>query len=879
MQRTWRRSERVTIPATTSKRKKVAKLLLGLWLVSLIASHLWWRTNPSTPEMSPGDQQVLLTVVLNGERGREKVRMSYRAFGSSDEDATTLMLLHGSPGTLQDFDQLAALFSPELRILVPDLPGFGKSEKDLPDYSARAHAIYLAEFIELQKNGPVHLVAFSMGGAIASELADYAPELVASIMLASALGVEELELFGNHELNHLIHGAQLTAIEALRWILPHFGSADRWVLGRSYARNFYDTDQSRIRGCLERFQGPMRILHGKRDFLVPIEAARESARIVPQSELIELDASHFILWTQTELVAKEVEDFVDRVKKGNATTRSMASSEREEQAALTFDPASVPPASGPTLLLLMLLFVIGTLISEDLTTIAAGLLVAQGRLDFMPAAFACSFGVYIGDMGLFLAGRWLGRPVVERRPLSWFLTPAALERASAWFQKQGVKTIFLSRLMPGLRLPTYFAAGVLKTPFSTFAFYFFLAVIFWTPLLLGFSAWVGTEALEVIEEWGFPAVVGLLISLVLFERVVLRLFTFRGRRSLRGSWIRLTSWEFWPPTVFYSPIVIYILWLAIKHRSLVLFTAVNPSIPTGGFIGESKMQILAGLDQSSGFMARHQLVSAKADCESRERAALDLLSQLDQPYPVVLKPDVGQRGSGVRIIKSEEELLAALGELTIDHILQEFVSGPEFGVFYIRRPNEERGRIFSITKKVFPYVVGDGTHTLEELILLDPRAVAMAPVFLETHAAQLSDVPLLGEQVQLVELGTHCRGAIFVNGAELNSPELLSTFETLSNSFEGFYFGRYDVRAESEEAFRAGRGFKVLELNGVTSEATHIYDPRTPLFEAWRVLFEQWRIAFEIGAANRLRGAKPASAADLLAEYRAYRRNSVSHKN
>jgi hypothetical protein len=70
---------------------------------------------------------------------------------------------------------------------------------------------------------------------------------------------------------------------------------------------------------------------------------------------------------------------------------------------------------------------------------------------------------------------------------------------------------------------------------------------------------------------------------------------------------------------------------------------------------------------------------------------------------------------------------------------------------------------------------------------------------------------------------------------------------------------------------RAGRGLRVVELNGLTAEATHIYDPRHGLLYAYRVLFEQWRLAFEIAAANRARGARPASVAELRALLRARR--------
>ena len=81
--------------------------------------------------------------------------------------------------------------------------------------------------------------------------------------------------------------------------------------------------------------------------------------------------------------------------------------------------------------------------------------------------------------------------------------------------------------------------------------------------------------------------------------------------------------------------------------------------------------------------------------------------------------------------------------------------------------------------------------------------------------------------------------------------------DSLAQGFAGFYFGRFDIRTISLADFQQGQNFKIVELNGVTSEATSIYDPKNSLFTAYRVLFEQWRIAFEIGAQNRQRGTRP----------------------
>jgi len=247
-------------------------------------------------------------------------------------------------------------------------------------------------------------------------------------------------------------------------------------------------------------------------------------------------------------------------------------------------------------------------------------------------------------------------------------------------------------------------------------------------------------------------------------------------------------------------------------------------------------------------------------------------------YPIVLKPNQGQRGSGVAVVRSADALERALARSSVDTIVQEYISGPEFGVFYYRYPAEPAGRIFSITEKRLPTVVGDGTRTLESLILDDDRAVCAARLFCDRHRDHLCDVPAKGEMVALAELGTHCRGAVFLDGDWVRTPALEWRFDEIAHGFDGFFFGRFDVRAEGGiEAFRQGEGFKILELNGVTSEATHIYHPGTPLGVAYRVLMRQWRMAFEIGVANRNAGVRPTPLWQLVALARAYRRASGGH--
>jgi hypothetical protein len=344
----------------------------------------------------------------------------------------------------------------------------------------------------------------------------------------------------------------------------------------------------------------------------------------------------------------------------------------------------------------------------------------------------------------------------------------------------------------------------------------------------------------------------------------------RRLRRLIGRWRRIRRWEFWPAYVFYPPVIAYIAYLGIKFRNWTLFTASNPAIPASGFVGESKHAILQALKGSESWLPCSTLLSAGTPAE-RVAQAERFMGENGLEFPVVLKPDAGQRGSGVSIIRTFAQLRRYIMNAESPVILQEYVPGKEYGVFYHRYPGEARGRILSVTEKQMPVLIGDGKCTLEELILADDRAVCMADFYLRQNAEGAQRVPANGERVQLVELGTHCRGAIFLDGHDTITPALEETIDRIAQSFEGFFFGRFDIRVPSRQDFMAGRYLKIVELNGVTSEATHIYDPKFSLFDAYRALFDQWRIAFEIGDHNRALGVTPASISDLIKAARDYR--------
>src|SRR5207249_11134389 len=123
---------------------------------------------------------------------------------------------------------------------------------------------------------------------------------------------------------------------------------------------------------------------------------------------------------------------------------------------------------------------------------------------------------------------------------------------------------------------------------------------------------------------------------------------------------------------------------------------------------------------------------------------------------------------------------------------------------------------------------------------------------------------------RLAVAGNHCQGTLFCDGWHLHTPQLERAVDSIAQTFDGFYFGRFDVRYADPERFKAGDDLTVIELNGVTSESTNIYDPSSSLFRAYTILCRQWSILFRIGAANRAAGKRTSNPALLLKDILTY---------
>lgn len=530
------------------------------------------------------------------------------------------------------------------------------------------------------------------------------------------------------------------------------------------------------------------------------------------------------------------------------------------------------------------LIVLSTFVSEDFTCIGAALLAGVGALPRWVAGTSVFAGIWLGDALLYGLARGSG---LGLRRWSWLrrrLHSPRVREAETWFQKRGWTMLWLCRAIPGARLPTYLAAGIVRLPVLRFLAVTGAAALLWTAAVFLVVAMVGVALGDWLRRfengfWGLLAVAILLFfGIRLLKRRPMLRTRWRflaGSQAIFGRWSR---WEFWPAWLFYLPVVFDYLRLGLRHRDWTLPSAANPGMETGGMIGESKLAVLKTLQRiAPDFTAEAVAVSGRSLAERKESFAR-LMEERSWTYPVVIKPDVGQRGSGVRKVSNLAEAEECLQPDGFVRIAQRYVPGPcEAGILYYHRPEEPKGRIFAITHKVFPKLIGDGRRTLRELIQNDERANLIASVYCRRFQAQLDRVLAAGEPFRLVEAGNHAQGCIFKDGAFLYSRRLEERIDQISRQVPGFYFGRYDVRYQSESLLKAGKEFQIVELNGASSESTNIYDPDHSLLDAYRILHRQWEIVFAIGAANRKKGAKPVSLRQLWKAWRRCRSLSKRH--
>jgi len=289
--------------------------------------------------------------------------------------------------------------------------------------------------------------------------------------------------------------------------------------------------------------------------------------------------------------------------------------------------------------------------------------------------------------------------------------------------------------------------------------------------------------------------------------------------------------EFWSPRVFEIPYYFYLGWQCLRHGiSIKTLAKANYCLDHGEIGIGSKYVTQLAFDQSHFLPTA--LVNASLSDSEKQQQIEGFAKQYG--YPVILKSDVGCVGKGIRKVDNIAELVEATPLLLGDYIVQQFTPFKfECGIFYVRQQGQ--GRITGVNQKHFPYVVGNGVDSLAVLARQHERYNHHWQSFLQY--LETDKIPAEGEKVNLSFIGSHTLGCKFTSDDHLLTPALEKAVLDFFDKQPGYNFGRVDVKAENEEALKRGK-FVIIEVNGVASLPTHMFDPSFSLLEAYKVFLQ-----------------------------------------
>ncbi|MBL8995137.1 MAG: hypothetical protein JNM63_17450 [Spirochaetia bacterium] len=287
--------------------------------------------------------------------------------------------------------------------------------------------------------------------------------------------------------------------------------------------------------------------------------------------------------------------------------------------------------------------------------------------------------------------------------------------------------------------------------------------------------------------------------------------------------------EFWHPRLFEIPYYLHLAFgCLVRGLPPLSLLRANYGIDHGGFAFASKFAIQTKI--GSDFFPPTALLSKAASPDEKNKIASAFARNYG--FPLILKPDAGFTGKGVRRVRNANELAETLPLLSIDYLLQGYLDLPfEFGVFYARVRGKEK--ILGINGKLYPQVVGDGKKNIGELAERHPRFTPHWRAFLLEHDS--SRVPNEGERITLSYIGSHTMGCLFADESRLVTPRLEDKIFSYFRHFPGFNFGRLDVKCRDEKALMDG-DIALIEVNGVDSLPTWIFDPSWTLCQSYRAL-------------------------------------------
>jgi pimeloyl-ACP methyl ester carboxylesterase len=168
--------------------KRFAATLVAAVLLAAIAVVAW---NPYLLVRGEFARQRIVAGLSQHSVEAAGFRWVYAEREADIANAPTIVMIHGFTGSKENWYPLARELRGRYRLVIPDLPGWGASErKPGDDYGFVAQAERVAAFIRVvSPNRPVVLLGHSMGGGIAALVAARHPQLVSRVGLFDAAGV------------------------------------------------------------------------------------------------------------------------------------------------------------------------------------------------------------------------------------------------------------------------------------------------------------------------------------------------------------------------------------------------------------------------------------------------------------------------------------------------------------------------------------------------------------------------------------------------------------------------------------------------------------------------------------------------------------------
>ncbi len=519
---------------------------------------------------------------------------------------------------------------------------------------------------------------------------------------------------------------------------------------------------------------------------------------------------------------------------------------------------------------------------EDLAIILGGYLIVNKLMPTTWVVLSIYGGIVASDFVLYGIGAaaryvpWLSRFAVDGR----------VRRVGDTLKRNVFGLVALCRVVPGIVFVAFVACGWARVSLWRFAAASLIVSALYLPLMLYLVIVFGDALDERIGLWAWPLLFAA-IGATSFARK--RIFAFRdpieleiaqdatlhnnsfGMPPLSRADRKVAMAERIPPALFYLPLVLNWIRLGLKHRSLTLPTAANPTIFTGGMWGETKSSYFHDVaPEERQWIADFVLVNRTpgaqdpaADIARAERA----LAERGLEFPLIAKPDIGWHGHGVRRIDDHAGLACYINNFPEAHtvVLQRYVPYPaEAGVLYARLPGEAKGRIVSLTLRYFPHVVGNGSMPVRDLINADARAqwksalhLGVDPTHRGVSAIDLDRVPERGEVVRIALIGNQRAGALYRDASCHITPALEARFDAIGRSMTEFHYGRFDLRFNTIEGLMRGEDFAIVEINGIGGESIDCWDPHLGVRECYRRLVAQQQLLFQIGNCNRARGFHP----------------------